>query len=67
MPTYSPNMKLCATRECWTGARKVNATRAFVSTALPTTRGECFGGGHNHAQTPASGTCSQHRKWPVLR
>jgi hypothetical protein len=67
MPSYSPNMKLCATCERWAGARKVNPTRAFVSTASPTTQGECLGGAHSHAQTPASGTCGKYRKWSVLR
>ena len=62
MPTYSPNMKLCATCERCAGVRDVNATRSCMSTASSIT-----GGGHNYAQTPASGTCSQHRKWSVLR
>ena len=66
MPTYSPNMKLCATCKRWAGVRTANATRAFVSKASPTTRGECLGGGHNHVQKPASGTCGKYSKWSVL-
>lgn len=65
MPTYSPNTKLCATYERWAGARNENGTRALVSKASPTTREEGLGGGHNHAQTPASGTCGKYWKWSV--
>ena len=67
MPSYSPNMKLRATCERWAGVRNENGTCAVVSTASPTIRGKCLGGGHNHAQTPASGNCSTYRKWSVLR
>lgn len=67
MPAYSPNMKLCATCALWGGPRQSNPTRSTVSTAQATTKGECMGGGHNHAQTPATGTCAKHVKWPVLR
>ena len=66
MPEYSPKMKLCATCVRSAGVRSTDPTRAFVSTASPTTREEGLGGGHNHAQTPASGTCSKYRKWSVL-
>jgi hypothetical protein len=67
MPSYSPSMRLCATCQHWAGQRTVNPTRAFVSTATASLRGECVGGGHNHHETPATGTCSKHVKWPVLR
>jgi hypothetical protein len=67
MPSYSTSMKLCATCQHWGGARTVNPTRAFVTTAAANTRGECLGGGHNHAQTPATGTCAKHVESPVLR
>ena len=67
MPTYSPNMRVCATCVRWGGVRSTDPTRAFVSAQSPTTKGECMGGGHNHAQTPASATCHRYEKWPVLR
>ena len=67
MPTYSPNMKLCATCAHWGGARKIDPTRSFVSTTSRNERGECLGGGHNTMQTPATGTCNAFTKWPVLR
>ena len=67
MPSYSPAMKLCATCALWGGARQVNPTRAFVTTQTPTTKGECMGGGHNRAQTPATGTCSKYVKLQMLR
>lgn len=49
------------------GTREVNASRAWSSTQSPNTKGECLGGGHNHHQTPATGTCGKYLKWPVLR
>ena len=67
MPSYSPSMRLRATCQHWAGQRTANPTRAFVSTASASTRGECVGGGHNHHETPATGTCAKHVKWPVLR
>jgi hypothetical protein len=67
MPSYSPSMRVCATCERWAGPRRVNSTRSVVSTSSTAIKGECLGGGHNHAQTPPTGTCSKHVKWPVLR
>lgn len=67
MPKYSPSMKLCATCAKWGGTRDVNASRAWSSTQSTNTKGECLGGGHNHHQTPATGTCDKYLKWPVLR
>ena len=67
MPSYSPSTKLCATCAYWGGQRQTNPTRSVVSTKEPITKGECMGGGHNHHQTPATGTCAKHVKWPVLK
>ncbi|SHK49505.1 hypothetical protein SAMN05444000_13312 [Shimia gijangensis] len=67
MPTYSPNMKLCATCANWGGARRIDPTRSFVSTESSNVRGECLGGGHNTQQTPSAGTCQAFRKWEALR
>ena len=67
MPSFSPNMRLCATCERWAGPRKLNSTRSVVTTGSIAVKGECLGGGHNHAQTPPTATCAKHVKWPVLK
>lgn len=67
MQNYSPNMKVCATCERWAGPRRVNSTRSAVTTTSTAVKGECLGGGHNHALTPPTASCSKHVKWPILR
>lgn len=64
---YSNNHKTCATCAYWTGQREVDASRVVVRTSAPNLKGKCAGGGHNHAQVPASGTCSSHSKWSALK
>lgn len=64
---YSRNHKTCATCAFWTGEREVDASRVVVRTSAPNLKGKCAGGGHNHAQVPASGTCSSYNKWSALK
>jgi hypothetical protein len=63
---YSKNHKTCSTCAFWTGEREIDPSRVVVRTSAPNTKGKCAGGGHNHAQVPASGTCSSYSKWTAL-
>jgi hypothetical protein len=64
---YSSSMKTCSTCAMWGGDRKLDASRVVVRTTASNVNGECMGGGHNHHQTPASGSCASHTKWASLK
>jgi hypothetical protein len=64
---FSRNHNNCATCQLWGGNRDMHASRAVVYTQGAGEKGECLGGGHNRAQVPASGHCSQYQKWSALR
>ena len=63
---FSKNQRVCATCVYWAGPRRINPTRSIVD-CNSTDRGECVGGGHNHASVPAAGHCGKYEKLPNLK
>lgn len=64
---FGSSMKLCATCSKWGGQREIGPGRAGVSTDGIAARGQCIGGGHNHADTPPTARCDEWEKWTALR
>ena len=61
-----PSFTVCATCAFWGGARTTNALRNY-STFNNSAKGECLGGGFNHAQMSPTAACGQWQKWSVLQ
>jgi len=63
---FSKNHTVCATCDMWGGKREPQPSRVVVHVRSAGERGQCMGGGHNRAQVPATGHCSQYKKWAIL-
>jgi len=63
---YSPNMKVCATCNFWTGQRTTNSTR-HLAECVPHTKGDCHEGGVLRRQKPNNAGCNKWEKWSALK
>jgi hypothetical protein len=60
------SFQVCATCAYWGGTRTTDGLRYF-SIFEQNQRGECCGGGFNHAPMVPIATCNQWTKWQVLK
>jgi hypothetical protein len=61
------SLKCCLTCDRWGGARTADPTRTWAKTNSVAEKGECLGGGINHIQVPAVGSCGKWGKWGPLK
>lgn len=69
MTKYPSSWKQCATCAFWTGPRQCGTFNQDVAVDSGSTQGKCAipSGGWKGQQRQASSTCSDYKKWQVLK